>query len=97
MSPHSSRNRAYCPHAAPKAYHRIDTCRKHDVLKNAPFTIAAVSADIWPYSFSRTDAAWPKGLDRRRKFWSPVSRIDNALGDRVLICSCPPVEALTDA
>lgn len=68
-----------------------------NVLKNAPFTIAAVSADIWPYSFSRTDAAWPKGLDRRRKFWSPVSRIDNALGDRVLICSCPPVEALTDA
>ena len=32
-----------------------------NVLKNAPFTIAALSADIWPYSFSRTDAAWPKG------------------------------------
>ena len=68
-----------------------------NVLKHAPFTVATVSADIWPYSFSRSDAAWPKGLDKRRKFWSPVSRIDNALGDRVLICSCPPVEELADA
>ena len=70
--------------------------KEDNVLKNAPFTIDSVSVDVWPYSFSRTDAAWPKGLDKNRKFWSPVSRIDNALGDRNLICSCPSVEELAN-
>ena len=63
-----------------------------NVLKHAPFTIAVVSADVWPYSFSRTQAGWPNGLNKERKFWAPVTRIDNALGDRNLICSCPTVE-----
>ena len=66
-------------------------------LKMPPSTIAAVSADIWPYSFSRTDAAWPKGSRSKAEILVTRFRIDNALGDRVLICSCPPVESLTDA
>jgi glycine dehydrogenase len=65
-----------------------------NVLKHAPFTIAVLSADVWPYSFSRTQAGWPNGLNKERKFWAPVTRIDNALGDRNLICSCPSVEEL---
>ena len=68
-----------------------------NVLKYAPFTSADVSADVWPYSFSRSEAAWPMGLDAGGKFWSPVSRIDNALGDRNLICSCPKVENFVEA
>jgi glycine dehydrogenase len=63
-----------------------------NVLKHSPFTIAVLSADVWPYSFSRTQAGWPNGLNKERKFWAPVTRIDNALGDRNLICSCPKVE-----
>ena len=65
-----------------------------NVLKHSPFTIAVLSADVWPYSFSRTQAGWPNGLNKERKFWTPVTRIDNALGDRNLICSCPRVEEL---
>ena len=65
-----------------------------NVLRHAPFTIAVLSADVWPYSFSRTQAGWPNGLNKERKFWAPVTRIDNALGDRNLICSCPKVEEL---
>jgi glycine dehydrogenase len=67
-----------------------------NVLKHAPFSIAVVSADVWPYSFSRTQAGWPNGLNKERKFWAPVTRIDNALGDRNLICSCPTVEELAN-
>jgi glycine dehydrogenase len=63
-----------------------------NVLKFAPFTISMVTIDDWPYPFTRREAAWPNGLDKDKKFWPPVSRIDNALGDRNLICSCPPVE-----
>ena len=63
-----------------------------NVLKFAPFTIPMVTIDDWPYPFTRREAAWPNGLDKDKKFWPPVSRIDNALGDRNLICSCPPVE-----
>ncbi len=80
-----------------KAIENGSADKDDNVLKNSPFTIASVSADVWPYSFSRTDAAWPNGLDKNRKFWSPVSRIDNALGDRNLICSCPSVEELDNS
>jgi glycine dehydrogenase len=65
---------------------------KDNVLKNAPHTAAAVSADVWPHRYSREQAAYPLPFVRARKFWPSVGRIDNPYGDRNLFCSCPPVE-----
>jgi glycine dehydrogenase len=64
-------------------------------LKRAPHTLAAVTADAWDRPYSRSQAAFPAG-DRQRtnKFWPAVARIDNAYGDRNLVCTCPSVEEL---
>jgi glycine dehydrogenase len=69
---------------------RVDP--KDNVLKNAPHTAEDVSADAWPHSYSRAQAAFPVPGLRHRKFWPPVSRIDNPYGDRNLMCACPPIE-----
>jgi len=66
---------------------------KDNVLKNAPHTAAAVTADAWDHAYSRERAAFPLPFVRARKFWPPVGRIDNPYGDRNLMCSCPPIEA----
>jgi glycine dehydrogenase len=65
---------------------------ENNVLKNAPHTAAAVSADNWPHPYSREQAAYPLPFVRERKFWPSVGRIDNPFGDRNLFCTCPPVE-----
>ena len=62
-----------------------------NLLKNAPHTAAAVLADEWPHEYSRERAALPAPWVRERKFWPAVGRVENALGDRNLVCSCPPV------
>ncbi len=59
-------------------------------LKNAPHTVDMVTAEEWTHPYSREQAAFPVASLRRGKYWSPVGRIDNAYGDRVLFCSCPP-------
>src|SRR5213075_645964 len=64
---------------------------KDNVLKNAPHTAAAVSADDWRHAYSREQAAYPLAFVRAAKFWPSVGRIDNPYGDRNLMCSCPPV------
>jgi glycine dehydrogenase len=64
-----------------------------NVLKNAPHTAAAVSADDWRHPYSREQAAYPLPFVRERKFWPAVGRIDNPFGDRNLFCTCPPIEA----
>ncbi len=66
---------------------------KDNVLKHAPHTAAAVSADHWPHAYSREKAAYPLPWVRAGKFWPSVGRIDNPYGDRNLICTCPPMEA----
>jgi glycine dehydrogenase len=63
-----------------------------NVLKNAPHTAAAVSADDWPHPYTREQAAYPLPFVRERKFWPSVGRIDNPFGDRNLMCTCPPTE-----
>jgi glycine dehydrogenase len=63
-----------------------------NVLKNAPHTAAMVTADEWPHRYTRAEAAYPAPWTREHKFWPPVRRVDNAYGDRNLVCSCPPVE-----
>ena len=70
---------------------------KDNPLKNAPHTAATVTADQWDHAYSRERAAYPLPFVRAKKFWPPVSRIDNPYGDRNLICSCPPIEAFETA
>ena len=63
-----------------------------NVLKNAPHTAAAVSADDWRHAYLREQAAYPLPFVRGRKFWPSVGRIDNPFGDRNLMCTCPPID-----
>ncbi len=71
--------------------------REDNLLKNAPHTAAAVTADEWLHPYSRQRAAYPLPWIRERKFWPSVSRIDNAFGDRNLVCTCDAVEAYAEA
>ncbi|GAA1712588.1 aminomethyl-transferring glycine dehydrogenase [Nonomuraea bangladeshensis] len=65
-------------------------------LRNAPHTAESVTADEWPHPYSRSEAAYPVASLRENKYWVPVRRIDQAYGDRNLVCSCPPLEAYED-
>jgi glycine dehydrogenase len=64
-----------------------------NVLHNAPHTQGVITADEWNHSYSREKAAFPLPFVREHKFWATVGRVDNASGDRNLVCICPPVEA----
>mgnify|MGYP000179792492 CR=1 FL=1 len=61
-------------------------------LKNAPHTMGAIGSDNWNHPYTREQAAWPMPWLRDAKFWPTVGRIDNAYGDRNLVCSCPPMD-----
>lgn len=67
--------------------------KSNNVLKNAPHTIETLVADDWKYPYSREKAAYPLPFLRTNKFWASVGRVNDAHGDRNLICSCPPVES----
>ncbi len=68
-----------------------------NVLHNAPHTAQMVTADEWNHGYSRAKAAWPADYLRHgHKFWPPVARVDNAYGDRHLVCVCPPIEEYMD-
>jgi glycine dehydrogenase len=62
-------------------------------LKNAPHTAEMLIAGEWKHPYDAEEAAFPAGVDRRAKYWPPVRRIDQAYGDRNLVCACPPPEA----
>jgi glycine dehydrogenase len=66
--------------------------RQANVLKNAPHTAHAVTADSWSAPYSREKAAYPAPWSRHFKFWPAVGRVNNPYGDRNLVCACPPVE-----
>ncbi|MEL6616283.1 MAG: aminotransferase class V-fold PLP-dependent enzyme, partial [Bacteroidota bacterium] len=68
-----------------------------NVLKMAPHTAAEVTADTWSHPYAREQAAYPAPWTREAKFWPTVGRVDNAHGDRNLICSCPPMEDYAEA
>jgi glycine dehydrogenase len=65
----------------------------NNVLTNSPHTLAEVTSDNWEYPYTREEAAFPLPYVRNRKFWATVGRIDQAGGDRNLICTCPPIES----
>lgn len=62
-----------------------------NVLKNSPHTKVVLIADNWTHSYSREKAAYPVEWLRKNKFWASVGRVNNAYGDRNLVCSCNPV------
>jgi len=66
--------------------------RVNNVLKNAPHTAAVIADDKWSAPYGREKAAFPAPWTRVHKFWPSVGRINNAYGDRNLVCSCQPIE-----
>jgi len=71
--------------------------RESNLLKNAPHTALDLADENWNRPYSRMQACFPKGVSAAQKYWPPVNRIDNAYGDRNLICSCPPLESYQNA
>jgi glycine dehydrogenase len=71
--------------------------REDNLLKNAPHPLADLLADEWTHPYARERAAFPSAETREHKVWPPVSRIDDAYGDRNLVCVCPPVESYVTA
>jgi glycine dehydrogenase len=67
--------------------------RQDNLLKNAPHTAASLMTSEWDHPYSRDRAAYPTAWTRDNKFWAAVGRIDNAYGDRNLVCSCLPMDA----
>lgn len=67
------------------------------LLKNAPHTQTLLTADTWDFPYSRKKAAFPLDFVRENKFWPTVRRVDEAFGDRNLICSCNPIEDYQNA
>ena len=66
---------------------------QNSLLKNAPHTLEMATVDQWNFSYSRKKALYPLEFVRENKFWPTVRRVDEAFGDRNLICSCPSVES----
>lgn len=64
----------------------------NNVLKNSPHTQAMVTNDDWKYPYSRQQAAFPLPFVAENKFWPSVRRVDDAYGDRNLVCNCVPIE-----
>ena len=67
--------------------------KENNPLKNAPHSYKTLVADEWTFAYTREKAAFPAPYVKENKFWPSVSRVDNAYGDRNLVCSCLPVEA----
>lgn len=71
--------------------------QQENVLKQAPHTAEIVSADEWNRPYSRQTAAYPLPYLKTNKFWPSVGRVNDSQGDRMLICSCPPMEEYMEA
>jgi glycine dehydrogenase len=69
---------------------------KNSVLKNAPHTQQMLTADDWTYDYSRQQAAFPLDYIKENKFWPFVRRVNEAYGDRHLVCTCNPIEDYMD-
>ena len=69
---------------------------QNSLLKNAPHTLEMATVDEWTFNYSRKKALYPLAFVRENKFWPTVRRVDEAFGDRNLICSCPSVESYSN-
>jgi glycine dehydrogenase len=73
------------------------TDEANNILKNAPHTLAMLTADTWALPYSREKAAYPLEYVADNKFWPSVRRVDETYGDRNLVCSCAPIEAYMES
>ncbi len=70
--------------------------KTNNVVKNAPHTVAMVTDDNWVYPYPREKAAFPVRFEIVDKYWPPVTKIDDAYGDRNLVCTCAPISAYVE-
>jgi glycine dehydrogenase len=75
------------------AIHTGGLDKDNNPLKNAPHTLQQLTADSWEFPYSRQMAAFPLDYLHQNKFWPTVRRVDDAFGDRNLICTCEPIES----
>jgi glycine dehydrogenase len=75
-----------------KAIENGEADKADNVLKNAPHPAYVVAGDKWEHPYGREKAAYPLDWIRENKFWIDVARIDDAYGDRNLVCTCTPIE-----
>ncbi len=80
-----------------KEIDNTDKDEPNNVLKNAPHTMTMLTSDEWVFPYSRETAAFPLDYVKENKFWPTVRRVDEAYGDRNLICSCAPIEDYIEA
>ncbi|RAV30841.1 aminomethyl-transferring glycine dehydrogenase [Sinomicrobium soli] len=71
--------------------------QQDNILKNAPHTLEMLTAEEWNYPYTREQAAFPLEHIRENKFWPSVRRVDDAYGDRNLMCTCAPIETYAEA
>ncbi|NNK82379.1 MAG: glycine dehydrogenase (aminomethyl-transferring), partial [Flavobacteriaceae bacterium] len=69
----------------------------NNLLKNAPHTLAMLTIDSWNFPYTREEAAFPLEYVKENKFWPTVRRVDDAFGDRNLICTCAPIESFIES
>ena len=72
---------------------RGELSRTDNMLKHAPHPAHVVTADEWPHAYTRHEASYPAAWLHEHKYWPPVCRVDNAYGDRNLVCTCPAPES----
>jgi glycine dehydrogenase len=70
-----------------------DPNQENNILRNAPHTMAQLTAHEWRFPYTREEAAYPLQYVRENKFWASVQRVDEAFGDRNLVCTCAPIES----
>jgi glycine dehydrogenase len=83
-----------------KEIDKISKCvwdKMNNPLKQAPHTASLVTGTSWDRPYSREEAAFPAPWTKERKFWPPVARIDNAYGDRNLVCTCPDISSYSQS
>ena len=76
---------------------RMEITTENALLKNAPHTMAMITANEWEFPYTRQKAAFPLEYVQQNKFWPTVRRVDEAYGDRNLICSCAPIESYSNS
>jgi glycine dehydrogenase len=79
-----------------RSIERGDVDREDNLVKMAPHTAREAASSEWSHPYTRESACYPTKEMQARKFWSPVARVDNAYGDRNLVCSCPPLSSFEE-
>ena len=80
-----------------KEIESVSKDQPNNLLKNAPHTLAMLTSDSWEFPYTREEAAFPLEYVKENKFWPTVRRVDDAFGDRNLICTCAPIESFIES